>query len=196
MLVLASKSPRRRDLLTAMGLSYTILEADIDETSPADASPEDAAVAVARRKAEAVRYLCTPDDIIIAADTTVVLPDTPPVVLGKPHDPADARRMLRLLSGRTHTVLTGMAVLRGDVTLTRCVATKVTFRNLTEREIEGYLATGEPLDKAGAYGVQGRAAWLVEHIDGDYFNVVGLPLAPLGELLREVGYEVWKTRED
>ncbi len=100
--------------------------------------------------------------------------------------------MLSSLSGRTHVVITGIAVLRGDTCLTKSVETRVRFRDLTPEEIEAYIDTGEPFDKAGAYGVQGRAAWLVDSIEGDFFNVVGLPVAPLGEMLREIGFDVWK----
>ena len=189
MLILASGSPRRRALLAEKGLIFDIRVSDADETPPAGASPEEAALIVARRKAMAVAR--APDDIVIGADTTVVSPDGE--VFGKPKNEADARRMLGCLSGRTHTVITGVAVLRGEKIFERAVRTRVRFRALTAREVDAYLATGEPFDKAGAYGVQGRAGWFVESIEGDFYNVVGLPLEPLGELLREAGFDVWET---
>ena len=159
-----------------------------DETPPAGTTPQEAAVAVAARKAGTVER--ERDDVVIGADTTVLTPDGE--VFGKPHSREEAERMLEALSGRTHVVITGIAVLRGDTLLQRAVETRVRFRDLTAAEIEAYIDTGEPFDKAGAYGIQGRAAWLVDVIDGDFFNVVGLPVAPLGEMLREVGFDVWK----
>ena len=188
MLILASQSPRRKWILSEMGLTYTVRVSNADETPPAGAAPQEAAVAVAARKAQTVER--GPDDVVIGADTTVLTPDGE--VFGKPHSREEAERMLRALSGRTHVVITGIAVLRGDTLLQRAVETRVRFRDLTAAEIEAYIDTGEPFDKAGAYGIQGRAAWLVDVIDGDFFNVVGLPVAPLGEMLREVGFDVWK----
>lgn len=188
MLILASKSPRRQELLQKMGLTYRVMVSDADETPPENATYLEAACEIALKKALAVRTLCDADDIIIGADTTVVVDKE---IFGKPRDVEDARRMLHILSGRDNTVVTGVAVVRGNQVLTRAVETRVRFRKLSEHEIEGYIATGEPMDKAGAYGVQGRASWLVEGIDGDFFNVVGLPLAPLGEMLRAVGFDIW-----
>ena len=188
MLILASQSPRRKWILSEMGLTYTVRVSNADETPPAGAAPQEAAVAVAARKAQTVER--GPDDVVIGADTTVLTPDGE--VFGKPHTREEAERMLQALSGRTHVVITGIAVLRGDTLLQRAVETRVRFRDLTAAEIEAYIDTGEPFDKAGAYGIQGRAAWLVDVIDGDFFNVVGLPVAPLGEMLREVGFDVWK----
>ena len=188
MLILASQSPRRKWILSEMGLTYTVRVSNADETPPAGAPPQEAAVAVAARKAQTVER--GPDDVVIGADTTVLTPDGE--VFGKPHSREEAERMLQALSGRTHVVITGIAVLRGDTLLQRAVETRVRFRDLTAAEIEAYIDTGEPFDKAGAYGIQGRAAWLVDVIDGDFFNVVGLPVAPLGEMLREVGFDVWK----
>ena len=188
MLILASQSPRRKWILSEMGLTYTVRVSDADETPPAGATPQEAAAAVAARKAQAVER--DPADVVIGADTTVLTPDGE--VFGKPHSRGEARRMLSSLSGRTHVVITGIAVLRGDTLLQRTVETRVSFRDLMPEEIEAYIDTGEPFDKAGAYGIQGRAAWLVDVIEGDFFNVVGLPVAPLGEMLREVGFDVWK----
>ncbi len=172
-----------------MGLPFRVLEADIDETPPTGASPRAAACAVALKKARAVQGLCAPGDVIVAADTVVLCGGA---VLGKPRDAAEAAAMLRRLSGRGNTVLTGVAVLRGPRAFADCAATRVRFRRLTEREIAAYVATGEPLDKAGAYGVQGRAAWFAERILGDYSNVVGLPLELLGRMLAHAGYDVWR----
>ncbi len=188
MLILASQSPRRQTLLREMGLTFTVRVSDADETPPPGVSPQEAAVCVACRKAEAVAR--APEDVVIGADTTVLTPEGE--VFGKPHSRDEARRMLESLSGRTHTVITGVAVLRGEEKRLRTVETRVRFRCLRHEEIEAYIDTGEPFDKAGAYGVQGRAAWLVDVIDGDFFNVVGLPISPLGEMLREVGFDVWK----
>ena len=188
MLILASQSPRRKWILSEMGLTYTVRVSNADETPPAGTTPQEAAVAVAARKAGTVER--ERDDVVIGADTTVLTPDGE--VFGKPHSREEAERMLEALSGRTHVVITGIAVLRGDTLLQRAVETRVRFRDLTAAEIEAYIDTGEPFDKAGAYGIQGRAAWLVDVIDGDFFNVVGLPVAPLGEMLREVGFDVWK----
>ena len=142
---------------------------------------------LALHKAREVAQQCDPDDIVIGADTVVCLDD---VVFGKPHDEADARRMLRALSGRTHTVFTGVAVLRGTETRTHAEATTVRFRALTDDEIAGYIATGEPMDKAGAYGIQGKGSLLITGIDGDFFNVMGLPVCALGEMLKTFGVEL------
>ena len=127
------------------------------------------------------------DDVVIAADTVVCLDDQ---ILGKPADEEDAARMLRALSGRDHRVFTGVTVARGDKVLSDYEETAVHFRPLTEREIAAYIATGEPMDKAGAYGIQGRASLFVRAIEGDYFNVVGLPLCKLGQMLKELGVEL------
>jgi len=166
-----------------MGLEFVVRVSDADETPPEGASPEVAAVAVALRKAEAVLPLCGPDDVIIGADTTVVLDGD---VLNKPADEADACRMLRALSGRTHTVLTGVVVLTETRKKTRCIATHVTFRELSDAEISAYVATGEPMDKAGAYGAQGRGASLIADVDGDFTNVVGLPVKDVRGMLAEI----------
>jgi len=188
MLILASQSPRRRDLLTAMGLSFRAAVSNADETPPENADPAAAACAIALSKASAVRKNCSPDDFIIGADTSVVIDGK---VFGKPADETDAARMLHLLSGRLSTVVTGIAVLHGNEMYTDSVETRVFFRSLTETEIAAYIATGEPLDKAGAYGIQGLAAWFIDRIEGDYYNVVGLPLCALGKLLEKAGYRVW-----
>jgi septum formation protein len=184
-IILASNSPRRKELLMQIGLSCTVAPADVEESVLPGESPEAYAVRVALDKARIAAERAG-EGIVIAADTIVVVGDA---ILGKPSDPADARRMLSVLSGRGHEVITGLAVVdaaTGRFTV-RTSATQVWFRDLSDREIEAYVATGEPLDKAGAYGIQERGALLVERIEGCYSNVVGLPLSLLGEMLREFG---------
>ena len=188
-LVLASASPRRKELLEMLGVrGFAVVPApDGEETPPAGLSPAETVKHIALGKARAVAALRSPDDTVIAADTLVYLGDEP---LGKPAGEEEARRMLRVLSGRGHTVYTGLAVISGGEVRTRAVATDVYFRELTEGEIERYVATGEPLDKAGAYGAQGRAAVFIRSISGDFFNVVGLPLCALSEILDGFGVEL------
>lgn len=182
-IILASASPRRRELLALAGFDFAVRPSGADETVPDGISPRDAAALTSSRKAEAAAALCSPGDIIVAADTVVSLGDT---AMGKPRDAADATAMLAALSGRTHSVYTGYCLAKGDVRLTGCEETEVTFRTLTDAEIREYVATGEPMDKAGAYGIQGRACVFVSRIDGDYFNVVGLPVCRISELLRKL----------
>ncbi len=178
-LVLASASPRRRDLLARLGLAFTVSPSDADETWPADLATGPAAQAVALRKARAVP---APGALVLAADTVVVLDGQ---VLGKPADADQAAATLRRLSGRTHEVVTGLALAAGGRETTAHETTRVTFAALTDAEIAAYVATGSPLDKAGSYGIQDDlGALLVERIDGDYFNVVGLPLRRLYDTLR------------
>lgn len=184
-LILASRSPRRQELLRKYGLSFTVREADIDETPPSGASPAEAAKDIALRKAKAVQAACGADVFVVGADTSVLLDGE---LLGKPGTPENAKRMLRALSGRANTVLTGVAVLHGDTVLTACAVTDVVFYPLTDAQIDAYVASGEPMDKAGAYGVQGLASLFVERIEGDYYNVVGLPVAMLARMLEEAGY--------
>jgi septum formation protein len=145
---------------------------------------------VSRRKAEAVSR--EPDDVVIAADTIVVCNGQ---ILGKPKDEADAYRMLRLLSGRDHQVMTGMTVLRGTTAKTVTEITDIHFRQLSDREINAYIRTGEPMDKAGSYGIQGGAALFAERLVGDYYNVMGLPVCRLGQLLREIAPEIMEDME-
>jgi len=178
--ILASASPRRRELLTLAGFAFGIRVPDIDEAVSPEWSPGEAARELARQKAEAVAAQC-PEHCIIAADTIVVLDK---LILGKPKDTQDAVRMLRLLSGREHRVITGVCLMQNSRQRVFSQETSVRFYPLRDDEIERYVATGEPMDKAGAYGIQGRGALLVESIAGDYFNVVGLPVA---RLVRELG---------
>lgn len=180
--VLASASPRRRELLTLIGVAHEVRPADVDERIHDGEAPAVYAERLARTKASSVE----PDDMTLAigSDTIVVIDDT---VLGKPRDADDAARMLRILSGRTHTVYTAVAVRRGDRQASAVVHVAVTFRPLEDGLITSYVATGEPMDKAGAYGIQGFGATIVERIDGDYFAVMGLALGTLVGLMARVG---------
>ena len=181
-LILASASPRRRELLQQIALEFTVVTADIDETPFAGEEHRSYTLRLADAKARAVLVL-HPGAVVIGADTTVAVDGE---LLGKPRDAADAACMLRLLAGRGHEVTTGIAVLTQQQTLTATVTTHVCFSGMTGAEIAGYVATGEPMDKAGAYGIQGYAAQWIHRIEGEYSNVVGLPLARLAELLRLV----------
>jgi septum formation protein len=182
-IILASNSPRRRELLRQIGLSFSIDPTDVDEKVQAGESPENYAVRVAVDKARAAAERVR-SGIIIAADTIVVLDHS---ILGKPVDRRDAERMLSLLSGRMHIVITGLAIIDAadGKMATGTSLTRIWFRDLSLDEIGSYVKSGEPLDKAGAYGIQGKGALLVKRIEGCYFNVVGLPLSLLGELLRD-----------
>ena len=179
-IILASASPRRRDLLLGMGLTFTVKCADVDESIPEGMWPQEAVEMLSRRKAEAVP---SEDAVVIAADTVVALGD---LILGKPQDEAHARRMLCMLSGRTHEVFTGVTVAYRGKLLTDSAATSVTFRTMTDDDITAYIKTGEPMDKAGAYGIQGLGGALVTEIEGDFDNVVGLPCRLLAEMLSKI----------
>jgi septum formation protein len=181
--VLASGSPRRHDLLNLVGISHEVRPANIDETMRSRETPHRHAERLARAKASAVAAR-DPGLITIGADTIVVVNRK---VLGKPTDADHAAAMLRQLSGRRHTVITAVAVSRGKKLRSAVEEVRVKFRKLRDDEIEAYIATGEPLDKAGAYGIQGYGATIVECVEGDYFSVMGLPLARLVGLLRDVG---------
>ena len=180
-LILASQSPRRRELLGLTGLDFIIRAADIDETMDENKPPVEEVARVSRLKALAVAR--EPDDVVIAADTIVVCDGQR---LGKPADEQDAYRMLRLLSGRDHQVMTGMCVLYKDKATTCTEVTDIHFRELSDREIWAYIRTGEPMDKAGSYGIQGGAALFAEKMAGDYYNVMGLPVCRLGSILRSI----------
>ena len=179
--ILASQSPRRRDLLTLIGIAHEVRPANVDETPRASESPRDYTERLAREKVQAIAER---DAVIIGSDTTVVLEGE---ILGKPENEADAARMLRLLSGRSHEVVTAVAALWRGSMRSAAEQVGVTFRRLSDREIERYVATGEPMDKAGAYGIQGYGATLVERVEGDYFAVMGLPLNRLTRLLEQLG---------
>jgi septum formation protein len=188
--ILASQSPRRKELMGLFHIPFTIRISDADETMDPGLSAAEAVAVVSRRKAEAVSR--GSNDVVIAADTIVVCNGE---ILGKPKDAADARRMLRLLSGRDHQVMTGMTVLRGDVCASCTEITDIHFRELSDREIDAYIRTGEPMDKAGSYGIQGGAALFAERLVGDYYNVMGLPVCRLGQLLREIAPEIMEESE-
>ena len=194
MIVLASASPRRQELLRIAGIPFTVQPADIDESPLADESPRGCAERLARGKALAVSQ-SRPRDCVLGADTIVVVDDA---ILGKPRDADDAARMLRMLSGRTHEVITGVCVVSPVGSGQRSVAseadlvtasetTLVTFCELSDDEIHDYVVTGEPMDKAGAYAIQGIASRWIRRIEGDYSNVVGLPVALVYRMLRERG---------
>ena len=187
--VLASSSPRRRELLTLIGIPHTVSPADIDETILPGEAPAPHAERLAREKAALVAERVARGDgeaLVIGADTIVVVDGD---ILGKPRDEASAAAMLRRLAGRSHTVFTAVAVARGDRLVSGVEAVDVTFRAMSDEEIAAYIATGEPMDKAGAYGIQGYGATLVERIVGDYFAVMGLALGRLVRLLGDVGVE-------
>lgn len=184
-IILASQSPRRRELLGQMGITHFIVRpAQGDETAEPNLSPAQLVEALSRQKALEISAGAASEDVVIAADTVVVLDDR---VLGKPKSQQEAAEMLTALSGRTHTVYTGVTVASGPRIVTEHEATLVRFRSLSPKEIAFYVATGEPMDKAGAYGIQGYGSLLVEGIVGDYFNVVGLPVCRLGQMLRRFG---------
>ena len=185
-LVLASASPRRAELLASLGLSFTVDAADVDEAVAPGEPPLDYVLRVARAKAEAVAER-SGDAVVLAADTTVVLDGA---ILGKPADPGGARSMLRSLSGRTHQVITAVVVRGGGRELVDVSTTSVSFDVLTGREIDWYVATGEPLDKAGAYGIQGVGGAFVTRVDGNVQNVIGLSLTAVRRLLADAGISV------
>lgn len=172
-IILASASPRRKELLENADISFEIIVADVDETIPEGTAPCDAAKLTASKKAQAVSVL-HPEAVVIGADTIVVADGK---ILGKPKNEADAKAMLRMLSGKEHLVITGVCLANGGNKTVFEKTSKVRFYELSDEEIEAYVATKEPMDKAGAYGIQGKGCVLVESIDGDYFNIVGLPVA-------------------
>jgi septum formation protein len=182
--ILASASPRRLALLQQIGIEATVCPADFDEVSGSAVQAEDVVLANAVGKCQAVVKIKGDSLPVIAADTVVVAEG---VILGKPQDAGDAFEMLKQLSGKTHKVLTGIAVSYAGEMLAEVCETKVVFRELFDEEIKNYVATGEPLDKAGAYGIQGKGAVLVEKIDGCYNNVVGLPLTRMQLILAKLG---------
>ena len=180
-LILASASPRRRELLGLFGIPFTVRAADIDETMDPENSPREEVEKVSRRKAMAISR--QPGDVVIAADTIVVCDNK---ILGKPRDPQEAVSMLTMLSGRDHQVMTGCCVVRDQEIRSFTEVTHIHFRDLSQREILRYVESGEPMDKAGAYGIQGGAALFCEKMQGDYYNVVGLPVCRLWETLMQL----------
>ena len=185
-LILASQSPRRQELLKLFGIPFTVQVADVDETMDHKKAPCDEVARISRKKAEAV--LRDGEDVVIAADTIVVCRGQ---ILGKPKDAADAYRMLSLLSGCDHQVMTGFTVLKGKKAVTCTEVTDIHFRELAHWEIQAYIDSKEPMDKAGAYGIQGGAALFAEKMVGDYYNVMGLPVCRLGAVLRTVAPELF-----
>ena len=183
-IILASQSPRRRELLGLLGIPFTVRVADIDETMKPGASAYSEVARVSRLKAMAVPR--EPEDLVIAADTIVVCDGR---ILGKPRDSEEAKDMLRLLSGRDHQVMTGLTVLRGEQAAVVTEVTDIHFRELSEGEIQAYVASGDPMDKAGAYGIQSGAALFCDRICGDYYNVVGLPVCRLTEIMKQMAPE-------
>ena len=177
MIVLASASPRRKELLSLISNDFEVKPSDADETLPNGISPKDAVEKLSFIKAD---YINDGKSIIIGADTVVCIDNK---ILGKPKDENDALKMLKALSGKWHSVFTGVTIIQGDTVKTFSVESKVLFYDLTDNEIINYIAHGEPMDKAGAYGIQGKGSLFVKEINGDYFNIVGLPI---GKLNREL----------
>ena len=193
-IILASQSPRRRELLNQMGLKgFKVTSPDVDEAIEGNRPPAQIVEELSLRKARAVAESADEDDLIIAADTVVALEGA---VLGKPEDEVSAFSMLSALSGNRHYVYTGVTVIQGDKVVTQHEMTTVTFRELEPEEITNYIATGEPTDKAGAYGIQGLGALLVSGIKGDYFNVMGLPVYRLGRILAQFGLDLLALAAD
>ena len=185
-IILASQSPRRRELLGQVGLTFEIVSPEVDEAQYGGLPPRELVQTLSRAKALDAARRVPAGSLVLGADTVVVLDGQ---TLGKPDGPEGARAMLTALSGRTHEVWTGFTLCRDGEVHTEAVATEVTFRALAPEEIDRYIATGEPMDKAGAYGIQGRGALLVAQIRGDYSNVVGLPLCAVGQALRRFGVD-------
>ena len=184
-IVLASGSPRRRELLSLAGIEdFRVVPDTSEEQTPNGLSPSQTVLEIAIKKAKNVSLKCDACDTIIAADTLVYLDCCP---LGKPDSTSDAEEMLRKLSGRMHTVYTGIALLKGGECITAVEATDVFFREITDEEICDYIKTGEPMDKAGAYGAQGLGSVFIERIEGDFYNVMGLPLCRLSIMLKGFG---------
>ena len=184
-IVLASGSPRRFELLKLMDIEdFKVIADTSDEHLTPGLSPEEQVIALSLQKAQNVAVLCSKDDVIIAADTIVYLDDEP---MGKPTSNSDAEMMLKKLSGRKHSVYTGVTLLSGDRHVSVAERTDVYFREISDNEISAYVKTGEPVDKAGSYAAQGRAAVFIERIEGEFFNVIGLPVCRLGIMLKEFG---------
>lgn len=186
-LILASASPRRRSILKEAGFKFTVKPSPFEEEEDfsGDIPPEELALSLSARKADPVAR-ANPEAVILAADTLVVLYEQIDHIMGKPDSEAEARSMLNSLSGKPHRVVTGFTVQCKAIgrVVSRAISTTVLFKELTDKEIAGYVATGEPMDKAGAYGIQGLGGKLVEQVEGDYLNVVGLPLDAVREVLR------------
>jgi nucleoside triphosphate pyrophosphatase len=189
MLILASSSPRRAELLRAAGIVFTVRAADVDETIGPNEPPRDYVLRLSREKAHAV---VRGDELALGADTTVVINGE---IIGKPVDVEEAGRMLRALSGQWHEVLTGVTLARADRVVSAVSSTRVKFAELSDDEIRWYVSTGEPMDKAGAYAIQGHASLFVERIEGSYSNVVGLPVQLTYQLARRMGVELLRIED-
>lgn len=189
-LILASQSPRRRELMKMLKVPYWVRGAEVDESVDPALPPEEQVAMISRRKAAAAER--EQEDVLIAADTIVVCQGR---VLGKPRDKEQAKQMLSMLSGREHEVMTGVTVVRGRISETFTEITRIQFRALSEKEIDDYIATGEPMDKAGAYGIQGGAGRFVKKITGDYSNVVGLPMERLRQTLIRIAPELMEANQ-
>jgi len=179
-IILASKSPRRIELFKKLNLAFSCITPDIDETMDLSCGLEKAVANIAFKKADSI-LKSHPNAIVIGADTIVTLEN---IILGKPKDKQDAFSMLRQLSAKTHKVMTGVCIMTENRMESFCDVSEVTFYPLTDEEIEKYIATGEPMDKAGAYGIQGQGALLVKHINGDFYSIMGLPIARINQILR------------
>ena len=187
-IILASGSPRRKELLEMLEVKdLKIIPAKGAECPPAGAGPEETVKALSMQKAQEVSACAEDSDIVIAADTVVWFADK---IYGKPHSKAEAKKMLSELSGNTHQVYTGVTVVNGSRIICECEVSHVHFRDISEQEIDRYIMTGEPMDKAGSYGAQGKGALFVESIDGDFFNVMGLPLCRLDFMLKKIGFNL------
>jgi len=187
-IILASGSPRRKELLAMLEVKdLKIIPAKGEECPPVGAGPEETVKALSLQKAQEVAALADIDDIVIAADTIVWFSGR---IYGKPHSREEAKTMLSELSGNAHQVYTGVSVICGEKTISECEVSDVYFRDISEEEIDRYIATGEPMDKAGSYGAQGKGALFVRGIDGDFFNVMGLPLCRLDSMLKEIDYNL------
>ncbi len=181
-IILASGSPRRKELLNNIGLKFDVIPSNADEAIPSSLTPAQAVEYLSKIKAADV-FSSQPGCAVIGSDTVVALDKK---ILGKPKDEKDAFNMLKMLSGKTHSVFTGVTIMTDNETVSFYEETRVTFYSLTDNEINSYIATGEPMDKAGAYGIQGKGCVLVEKIDGDYFNVVGLPVSKTYRVLKQM----------
>ncbi len=185
-LILASASPRRRELLQNLGLDFDVIPSDIDEDGITESSAEILVTRLALEKACSIAKEHS-EAVVIGSDTLVIKDGT---ILGKPKDEVEAEGMLKMLSGATHTVATGVAVVKGDRSMCDVVVTEVTFKKLEQSEIDNYIKSGDPFDKAGGYGIQGKASAMIRGIKGDYFAVMGLPVCRTVEILKEFGIEV------
>ncbi len=184
MIILASNSPRRKELLSMLGYDFEVKPSDCDESSDIS-EPEQLVKELAYRKAKSTALKCDKNDLVIGSDTVVALDGK---ILGKPQNKDEAAKMLCLLSGKVHTVYTGLSIIYKDKLIKETVSCDVCFRTLNQKEIADYIATGEPMDKAGAYAIQGKGASFIPWIKGDYYSVVGLPCCRLKEILTNFGF--------